>query len=162
MPLEALAFGTRAIKAPPEREITGAHCGKQAPPPAISARARPSWPAPSVDPQPRPSPWITSPWSREVSPSLSRGIASPKRLIHPRRTSVTRVPRVGREIRWAIFQFLAPLSFLTSGEALWLVHLDNRVVSRPDSSPPTSISACARGPADSDHPRWRPAHRRDP
>jgi hypothetical protein len=25
-----------------------------------------------------------------------------------------------------------------------------------------SISACAHGPADSDHPRRRPAHRRDP
>jgi hypothetical protein len=71
-------------------------------------------------------------------------------------------PRVGREIRWAILQFFAPLSFLTSGEALWLVHLDNRAVSRPDSSPPTSISACARGPADSDHPQRRPSHRRDP
>jgi hypothetical protein len=35
-------------------------------------------------------------------------------------------------------------------------------MSRPDSSPSTSISACARGPADSDHPRRRPAHRRDP
>jgi hypothetical protein len=33
---------------------------------------------------------------------------------------------------------------------------------RPDSSPPTSSPACARGPADSDHPRRRPAHRRDP
>jgi hypothetical protein len=35
-------------------------------------------------------------------------------------------------------------------------------MSRPDSSPPTSISACARGPADSDHPRRWPAHRHDP
>jgi hypothetical protein len=35
-------------------------------------------------------------------------------------------------------------------------------VSRPDSSLTTSISACARGPADSDHPWRRPAHRRDP
>jgi hypothetical protein len=70
-------------------------------------------------------------------------------------------PRVGRGIRWATLKFLAPLSFLTSGEALWPVHLDNRAVSRPDSSPPTSISACACGPADSDHSRRRPAHRRD-
>ena len=30
------------------------------PPPAISAQARPSWPAFSVEPQPRPSPWIAS------------------------------------------------------------------------------------------------------
>jgi hypothetical protein len=71
-------------------------------------------------------------------------------------------PRVDQAIRWAILKFLAHLSFLTSGEALWPVHLDNRAVSRPDSSPLTSISACARGPTDSDHSRRRPAHRRDP
>jgi hypothetical protein len=35
-------------------------------------------------------------------------------------------------------------------------------VVRPNSSPPTSSPACARGPADSDHPWRRPAHRRDP
>jgi hypothetical protein len=35
-------------------------------------------------------------------------------------------------------------------------------MSRPNSSPPTSISVCARGLADSDHPQKRPAHRRDP
>jgi hypothetical protein len=90
MPLEALAIGTHAPRASPEPEVTGARREKQAPPPAITARARPSWPAPSVEPQPRPSPWTASPWSREASPSLSRGIASPERRIHPHRTSVTR------------------------------------------------------------------------
>jgi hypothetical protein len=40
--------------------------------------------------QPRPSPWTASPWRREASPSLSWGIASLERRIHPRRTSVTR------------------------------------------------------------------------
>jgi hypothetical protein len=90
MPPEALAVCTRAPKAPPEPEITGIRRGKQSPPPAITAQARPLWPAPSVDPQPRPSPWTASPWSREASPSLSRGIASPERRIHPRRTSVAR------------------------------------------------------------------------
>jgi hypothetical protein len=56
MPPEALAIGTRAPRAPSEPEITGARREKQAPPPAISAQARPSWPAPSVGPQPRPNP----------------------------------------------------------------------------------------------------------
>jgi hypothetical protein len=37
-----------------------------------------------------PQPWITSPWNREASPSLSWSIASPERRIHHRRTLVTR------------------------------------------------------------------------
>jgi hypothetical protein len=90
MPPEALAVCTRGPRASPEIEITGVSRGKQAPPPAIFARAWPLWPAPSVHPQPRPSPWTASPWSREASPSLSRGIASPERQIHPRRISVAR------------------------------------------------------------------------
>jgi hypothetical protein len=90
MPPEALAVGTRAPRASPEPELTGAHREKQAPPPAITVRALPSWSAPSVEPQPHPSPWTASPWSSEASPSLSRGIASPERRIHPRRTSVNR------------------------------------------------------------------------
>jgi hypothetical protein len=71
-------------------------------------------------------------------------------------------PRVDRANQWVFFQFLAPTSYLASREALWPVQLIYRAVSRPDSSPPTSISARARGPADSDHPRRRPAHHRDP
>jgi hypothetical protein len=53
---EALVVCTRAPKAPTEPDITGIRRGKQAPPPAITARARPLWQAPSVGPQPRPSP----------------------------------------------------------------------------------------------------------
>jgi hypothetical protein len=56
MPPEALAVCTRAPRAPPEPEITEVHRGKQAPPPAISARARPLRPAPSVDPRLAPAP----------------------------------------------------------------------------------------------------------
>jgi hypothetical protein len=52
----ALAVCTSAPRAPPEPEITGVRRGKQAPPPAISARARPLWPAPSVDPRLTPAP----------------------------------------------------------------------------------------------------------
>jgi hypothetical protein len=70
--------------------------------------------------------------------------------------------RVDQAIRWIILRFLAPTSSLASSEALWPVWLHYCAVSRPDSSPPTSSSAYARGPTDSDHPRRRPAHRRDP
>jgi hypothetical protein len=57
---------------------------------------------------------------------------------------------------------LAHTPSLISGEAHWPIWLTNRALVRPDSSPPTSSPACARWPADSDHPRQRPAHRRDP
>jgi hypothetical protein len=60
------------------------------------------------------------------------------------------------------WSFLAPTSSLAPSEALWPVWLNYHAVSRSDSSPPTSISACSRGPTDSDHPRRRRAHRRDP
>jgi hypothetical protein len=56
MPPEALAVGTCTPRASPEPEITGARREKQAPPPAISAQARPSWPAFFVEPQHRPIP----------------------------------------------------------------------------------------------------------
>jgi hypothetical protein len=82
----ALVVCTRAPKAPPEPKITGVRRGQRAPPPAITTRARPWWPVLSVDPQPHPSPWIASPRGCEASPSLSRGIPSPERRIHPRRT----------------------------------------------------------------------------
>jgi hypothetical protein len=60
------------------------------PPPAITARARPPWPALPDDPKPRPSHWTASPWSSKAFPSLSRGIASPEKQNRPRRTSVAR------------------------------------------------------------------------
>jgi hypothetical protein len=70
-------------------------------------------------------------------------------------------PRVNQAIWWAIFQFIAPMSSLTSGEALWPVQLNYTALDRPESSSPTSSPACARGPTYSDHRRRRSAHRRD-
>jgi hypothetical protein len=79
-------------------------------------------------------------------------------------TQKRRVPpaRVDRAIRWVILQFLAHTPSLIPGETLWPIWLVNCALDRPDSSPPMSFPACARGLADSDHPRWRPAHRHDP
>jgi hypothetical protein len=70
--------------------------------------------------------------------------------------------RVDRAIQWVILRFLAHTPSLISGEARWPIWLTNRALVRPDSSPPMSSPACARGPADSDHPRRRPAYRCDP
>jgi hypothetical protein len=47
---EALVVSTCAPKAPPEPVITGVRRGRQAPPPATTAQARPPWPAIPVDP----------------------------------------------------------------------------------------------------------------
>jgi hypothetical protein len=70
--------------------------------------------------------------------------------------------RVDRAIQWVILWFLAHTPSLIPGEARWPIWLANRALVRLDSSLPTSFPACARGPADSDYPRRRPAHRRDP
>jgi hypothetical protein len=70
--------------------------------------------------------------------------------------------RVDRAIRWVVLQFLTHTPSLIPGKALWPIWLINYALVRLDSSLPTSSPTCARGPADSDHPRRRPAHRRDP
>jgi hypothetical protein len=70
--------------------------------------------------------------------------------------------RVDRVIQWVILRFLAHTPSLISGEARWPILLTNCAQVRPDSSPLTSSPACARGSADSDHPRRWPAYRRDP
>jgi hypothetical protein len=67
--------------------------GHRSSPRKASATARhhcpstPPWPAFSIDPQPRLSPWIASPRGREAFPSLSRGPAPPEQRARPHRTS---------------------------------------------------------------------------
>jgi hypothetical protein len=87
---EALAVFTCAPKAPLEPVITEVRRERQAPPSASTARARPSWPALSVDPQPRPSPWTAFPRGCESFPSFSRDPAPPEKQAQPRRTSAAR------------------------------------------------------------------------
>jgi hypothetical protein len=102
---------------------------------------RPPWLAISRDLQLQPSHWTTSPRSREASPSLRRGIASPEKRNHPRRTLAARpLPRVDRAIWWAILQFLTPMSSLTSSEAHWPVQLNFTALDRPESSTPSLIT----------------------
>jgi hypothetical protein len=87
---EALAVGTahpepRPSQRSPEFAVKSEHCR----PPSLPRHGHRGHPL-SVELQPHPSPWIASQWSREASPSLSRGIASPEKWFHPRRTSVFR------------------------------------------------------------------------
>jgi hypothetical protein len=70
-------------------------------------------------------------------------------------------PHVDRATRWAIYQFLAPTTSLTSREAPKLTGLSYTTMVRPTHSPPMSSPACARGPTYSGHLWHRPAHRRD-
>jgi hypothetical protein len=117
-------------------------------------KPRPPRPARSCRVQVAPAPRLASPVAREAFQALGPGRTSP---------DFGRPPaRIDRAIRWVILRFLAHTPCLISGEARWPIWLTNRALVRPDSSPPTSSPACARGSADSDHPRRRPAHRRDP
>jgi hypothetical protein len=50
---------------------------------------------------------------------------------------------------------------MSPGQASRANQVDYLAVVRSEPSPPMNSPACARGPADSDHPRRRPAHRRD-
>ena len=61
----------------------------------------------------------------------------------------------------AIFQFFPCTASMSPGQASRANQLDYLTMVRPEPSPPMNSPACARGPADSDHPRRRPAHRRD-
>jgi hypothetical protein len=54
------------------------------------SRAWPPWPAFSVDLQPRPSPWTTSPRGHEAFPSLSRGPAPLKQRARLGQSSTAR------------------------------------------------------------------------
>jgi hypothetical protein len=119
---------------------------------ASSLQSLPSRVSPSVS-------FASGPWSFPSSRTRQNLTRNPRSYS----SDFGRPPaRVDRAIRWVILRFLAPTSSLASSEALWPVWLDYRVVSRADSSPPTSCSTCAHGPADFDHPRRRPAHHRDP
>jgi hypothetical protein len=157
---EALAVCTRTPRALPKPEIIGVHRGKWAPPLAITAQARPLWLVFSVNPShalapgqlPREAVKLLQAWAKAL-PHRRSGITLAG-LRHP-------PPCVNRAIWWAIFQFLVPMSSLTSGEAHWPLQLNFTALVRPESSPPTSLPACARGPTYSDHHRWRSAHRHD-
>jgi hypothetical protein len=131
------------------------------PPPAITARASA---IATSSLQPRPSrashsvSFASGPWSFP-SPRTRQNLTGDPRSPSPdfgRPQS-----RVDRAIRWAILKFLAHISFLISGEAPWPVQLNYTALVRPDSSPPMSSPACARGPTYSGHHRWRSVPRRD-
>jgi hypothetical protein len=87
---EALSVFTCAPKALPEPVITGVRGERQAPPPATTARAWPPWPALSINPQLRLSPWTAFPRGCEAFLGLSRDPASTEKQAQPRRTSAAR------------------------------------------------------------------------
>jgi hypothetical protein len=95
-------------------------------------------------------------WHPRFTPVRAPALPSarPRTLAGPRPPVRRTVPI--KQPRASAIRSLAP------SEALWHIQLTYCAVSRLDSSPPTIISACAWGPADSDHPRRWPAHRRDP
>jgi hypothetical protein len=63
--------------------------------------------------------------------------------------------------RWVFLRFLARVDFLALCEAPCALGLNPTAVSRPEHMPPTSPTACARGPTDSGHHRRRAIPRRD-
>jgi hypothetical protein len=102
--------------------------------------------------------FLVEPWSfskQESRPSLTGTVTSPS-LDFGRPP-----PRVDRATRWTILRFLAPTTSLTSCKTPRLIGVCYVTVVMPESSPPTSFPACARGLTNSGHPRRRSAHRRD-
>jgi hypothetical protein len=158
---KASAVPPRALSVLPEPKFTGLRLEHTAPPPAITAWAS-ATAASSLQPLPSrachsvsfaSSPWsFPSPWTRQTFTGDPRS-SSPD-FGRPR-------PHVDRAIRWAILKYLAHTSSLTSGEAPWPVQLNCTALVRPNSSPPTSSPAYARGPTYSDHHRRRSVPRRD-
>jgi hypothetical protein len=75
---------------------------------------------------------------------------------------LTRSPAyVDRAPWWVFLRFLARVDFLAPREASHALGLNPTAVSRPEHTPPTSPTACARGPTDSGHHRRRAVPRRD-
>jgi hypothetical protein len=131
-------------------------------PPAIAARASATAASPLQSPPSRASASASStsgPWS-SPSPQTMPDFIGGRRSTSP--DFGLSPPRVDRANRWVSDQFPAPISSLASREPLWPTQLIYLAVTRPDSSPPTSIPACARGPTDFGHLRRRPTHRCDP
>jgi hypothetical protein len=131
-------------------------------PPAIATRASATMASPPRSLPSRACPSVSfagSSWSFPSSWTRQNFTGEPKSSS----PDFGRAPaRVDRAIRWVVLQFLTHTPSLIPGEALWPIWLINCALVRPDSSPPTSSPACARGPTDSDHPRWWPTHLRDP
>jgi hypothetical protein len=74
----------------------------------------------------------------------------------------TRSPAyVDRAPRWVFLRFLAWVDSLALREAPCALGLNPTAVSRPEHTPPTSPTACARGPTDFGHHRQRVVPRRD-
>jgi hypothetical protein len=75
---------------------------------------------------------------------------------------LTRSPAyVDRAPRWVFLRFLAQVDSLAPHEASRALGLNPTAVSRTEHTPPTSPTACARGPTDSGHHRRRAVPRRD-
>jgi hypothetical protein len=73
----------------------------------------------------------------------------------------TRSPAyIDRTPRWVFLRFLARVDSLAPREAPRALGLNCTTVSRPEHTPPTSPTACARGPTDSGHHRGRVIPRR--
>jgi hypothetical protein len=74
----------------------------------------------------------------------------------------TRLPAyVDQAPRWVFLRFLARVDSLALHEAPCALRLNPTAVSRPKHTPPTSPTACARGPTDSGHHRRWAIPRRD-
>jgi hypothetical protein len=68
---------------------------------------------------------------------------------------------VDRAPQWVFIRFLALVDSLAPREAPCALGLNPTAVSRPEHTPPTSPTACAHGPTNSGHHRWRAVPRRD-
>jgi hypothetical protein len=80
----------------------------------------------------------------------------------PTSPNFTRSPAyVDRSPQWVFLRFLARVDSLAPSEAPCAFGLNPTAASRLEHTPPTSPTACARGPTDSGHHRRRAIPRRD-